>query len=189
MDGCRFSNHLQLHLSNNPTHSVSPLVFSGGRLYFSFVSDPQSLSFLVIGYGNTLRSDDGVGPKVAEAVRALNLAGVCVIACHQLTPELAEPISQSRVAVFVDAAADASTQVQIRKLEPSESPQIMTHAADPRTMLVLACDLFDHAPEAWWLTIPVENLGFGEGLSARAEAGLKAAIAHIQELYRRFHMS
>ena len=31
---------------------------------------------LVIGYGNTLRGDDGVGPKVAEAVAALALPGV-----------------------------------------------------------------------------------------------------------------
>jgi hydrogenase maturation protease len=153
------------------------------------VSDSQSPSFLVIGYGNTLRRDDGVGPKVAEAVHALNLPGVRAIACHQLTPELAEPISQSRVAVFVDAAADASTEVQIRKLEPDESPQVMTHATDPQTMLALARDLFGHTPEAWWLTIPVENLGFGEGLSAGAEAGLKAAIAHIRELHCRLRRS
>ena len=30
---------------------------------------------LVIGYGNTLRGDDGVGPRVAEAVEKLNLPG------------------------------------------------------------------------------------------------------------------
>ena len=35
---------------------------------------------LVIGYGNTLRRDDGVGPRVAEAVEGLRLAGVRTIA-------------------------------------------------------------------------------------------------------------
>ena len=177
-----FLNHPQIHLSNYPTHSLSPLVFSAGRLYFSFVSDSQSPSFLVIGYGNTLRRDDGVGPKVAEAVRALNLAGVRAIACHQLTPELAEPISQSRVVVFIDAAVDAPAKVQIRKLEPNVSSQISTHAADPQTMLALARDLFGHAPEAWWLRIQVENLGFGEELSPLARRGYETALKKIRAL-------
>ena len=36
----------------------------------------DSRDFLVIGYGNTLRGDDGVGPRVAEAIEKLNLPGV-----------------------------------------------------------------------------------------------------------------
>ena len=68
---------------------------------------------LVIGYGNTLRSDDGVGPKVADAVAALALIGVRALACPLLTPELADPVSQARVAVFVDAAVDAPLEVQL----------------------------------------------------------------------------
>ncbi|HEY9173382.1 MAG TPA: hydrogenase maturation protease, partial [Verrucomicrobiae bacterium] len=51
---------------------------------------------LVIGYGNTLRRDDGIGPKVAEAVAELNLPGVRSLACPQLTPELAEPIAHAK---------------------------------------------------------------------------------------------
>ncbi len=42
---------------------------------------------LVIGYGNSLRSDDGVGPFVAEAVEALRLPGVHTLICQQLSPE------------------------------------------------------------------------------------------------------
>ena len=68
---------------------------------------------LVIGYGNTLRGDDGVGPKVAEAVEALQLPGVRTLVCQQLSPEHAEPISRARVVVFVDAAVDAPREVQI----------------------------------------------------------------------------
>ena len=35
----------------------------------------RATNLLVIGYGNTLRGDDGLGPRVAEAVAALNLPG------------------------------------------------------------------------------------------------------------------
>src|SRR5664279_923389 len=110
-------------------------------------SQQPPAGLLVIGYGNTLRSDDGVGPRVADAVAALALPGVHALNCPLLTPELADPISQARVAVFVDAAVDASREVQLRKLEPAGSSQIMAHAASPATLLALARDVFGHSPE------------------------------------------
>ena len=142
-------------------------------------------NFLVIGYGNELRSDDGVGPKVARAVAELKLPDVDSVACHQLTPELAEEISRARSVVFVDAAVDAGPGIQLGALEPARTGQIMAHAADPQTLLALARDLFGKAPEAWSLTIAAENLDFGEALSPRTQAGLAAALARIQELVGR----
>ena len=137
---------------------------------------------LVIGYGNTLRSDDGVGLKVAEAVAALNLPGVHTLICQQLLPEHAEPISQSERVVFVDAAFDPPKEVRLRPLEPNESSQVPGHAADPRTVLALARNVFGHAPCAWWLTIPASEFRFGEELSPLAQAGFETALAQIRAL-------
>ena len=144
-------------------------------------NDPAR-EFLVIGYGNELRGDDGVGPKVTAAVEALHLPGVYTLICQQLSPEHAEPVSQARVVVFVDAAVDAPREVQFRKLEPAGSSQLMAHAADPRTMLALARDVFGHVPEAWWLTIPAEHTGFTEELSPSVQRGLKEAVDKIRAL-------
>ena len=141
-------------------------------------------ALLVIGYGNTLRSDDGVGPRVAEAVGSLRLPGVRTLICQQLSPEHADPISQSDAVVFVDAAVDASKEVRLHPLEPNESSQLMAHAADPRTMLALARDVFGHAPRAWWLTIPAVNLEFSETLSPEAKRGCDEAVERIQTLCR-----
>jgi hydrogenase maturation protease len=137
---------------------------------------------LVIGYGNTLRSDDGVGPKVAEAIAALDLPEVWTLACDLLTPELADPIAKVDAVVFVDAAVDAPREVRFRALEPAASSQIMAHAADPRTMLALARDVFGHAPRAWWLTIPVENVEMGEKLSAFAQRGFERAVEEVRRM-------
>jgi hydrogenase maturation protease len=139
---------------------------------------------LVIGYGNTLRRDDGVGPKVADAVAALALPGVRALACPLLTPELADPVSRARIAVFVDAAVDAPREVQLRKLAPADSSQIMAHAANPATVLALVRDVFGHAPEAWLLTVPVENISIGEELSAFGRRGLEIAVGEIKKLAR-----
>ncbi len=137
---------------------------------------------LVIGYGNTLRRDDGVGPKVADAVAALGVPGVRALACPLLTPELAETVSHASVVIFVDAAVDAPREVRTRSLTPAASSQVMAHAASPATLLALARDVFGHAPKAWWLTIPVEDIGIGEELSHSARRGLKVALEEIKRL-------
>ena len=51
---------------------------------------------LVIGYGNTLRQDDGVGPYVAERFEELGLPGVRTLVEAQLSPEHAEVISMAK---------------------------------------------------------------------------------------------
>ena len=138
--------------------------------------------FLVIGYGNTLRGDDGVGVRVAEAVAALQLPGVHAMSCHQLSPEDAEHVSQAGRVVFVDAAAGGFSEVQLVPLSPGETTQLMAHAADPRTVLALAREIFGHAPAAWALTIPAARMGFSEELSPQAQQGLKQAVQWIRKL-------
>ena len=140
----------------------------------------QERGSLVIGYGNTLRGDDGVGVRVAEAVEAWGMPGVKVIACHQLMPELAEAVARAQRVVFVDAALDAPREVQWRRLEPAQSSQLIAHAADPRTLLAMARDVYQHCPEAWWLTIPIDVTAFAESLSPFAEQGLAQALEHLR---------
>ena len=138
--------------------------------------------FLVIGYGNTLRSDDGVGLKVAAAVELAGLPGVRALACHQLTPELAEPVAQARAVVFVDAAVGAPAGIQVVELAPAAAGQILAHVSDPKTLLALARDLFGRCPPAWWVTIPIQNTDFGEELSPLAREGMQSALEKIRAL-------
>jgi len=58
---------------------------------------------LLIGYGNTLRSDDGAGQKIANIVSEWNLPQWRSLSVHQLTPELALDIAQADLVIFVDA--------------------------------------------------------------------------------------
>lgn len=62
---------------------------------------------IIVGFGNTLRGDDGLGQAVAAVLAAAPPEGADVLACHQLTPELAEQLAAAALAVFVDAAAGA----------------------------------------------------------------------------------
>ena len=133
---------------------------------------------LVIGYGNELRRDDGVGPRAARAVAAWQLPGVEGVAAHQLTPELAERIGEAERVVFVDAGQD--DVVLARPVGPGRTAQALGHTGDPRELLALAEALYGHRPEVWLMTLPAPDLGFGEGLSAMAEHGLAEALRQIR---------
>jgi hydrogenase maturation protease len=137
---------------------------------------------LVIGYGNTLRNDDAVGPLVVEEIERLHLPGVTTLVCPLLTPELAEPVSQADQVVFVDASIEPARDVQLRELAAAGSSRILAHSANPQTVLALARDLFGHAPQTWCLSIPVENLELGEELTALARAGMRSAVETIIRL-------
>jgi hydrogenase maturation protease len=151
----------------------------------SFSTPTDHPALLVLGYGNTLRCDDGVGPRAAETVSAWAMPGVSTLECPLLTPELAEPISRALSVVFVDAAVDAPRDVQLRELRPAESSQLMAHAADPQTMLALARDVFGASPKAWLLTIPVENMAIGDTLTPFAQRGLETALKELRSLAER----
>src|SRR5262245_33122909 len=87
---------------------------------------------VVIGYGSELRGDDGIGPRVAEAVGARGWPGVRALALHQLTPELAEVLAGARVAVFVDARAGGGDgAIEVCRVGPAGAGCAMTHAGSP----------------------------------------------------------
>jgi hydrogenase maturation protease len=137
---------------------------------------------LVIGYGNTLRRDDGVGPRVAEAVAELNLSNISCIVCHQLTPELAQRISRSRRVVFVDATVNLRSGIQMEEVTPAETSRILAHVVNPRTVLALARDIFGRCPIAWILTIGIKDTDLGEELSPVGRKGMQEAIELIRNL-------
>ncbi len=137
---------------------------------------------LVIGFGNSLRRDDGVGAEVAARVERWKQPGVRALACQQLTPELAEAISSAGLVVFVDAQqAGASGAVRARRLSASSSGDLQPHRSDLRALLALTRALFGTCPPAWLITIPVLDFGFGEQLSVSAERGVAAALRLIQK--------
>ena len=142
---------------------------------------------LVIGYGNTLRSDDGVGVRVAQAVGAQGLPGVVALAVHQLTPELAECLALAERAVFVDARlAKEGTDIDFSPVEPSSAMGSGGHISDPRSLLAMAEWLYGHAPRAWLLTFPGAEFSIGEDLSAMAARGIDRALERIAILARRW---
>lgn len=145
----------------------------------------MSYPVLVIGYGNTLRQDDGFGWRVAERLLEEPTEGIQVIACHQLTPELAEPLSRCRIAVFVDAReGEPAGQLEWETISAVPSAKAsFTHSARPADLCLMAQTLYGSAPaQAYLLTVRSVHFGHAEGLSPEVEKAVDEATAAIKRL-------
>jgi hydrogenase maturation protease len=147
----------------------------------------QNSQFLVIGYGSVLHSDDAVGQKVAEAVADWRMPEVSTVAATQLTPDLAERISQVDEVFFVDAAIKPIKPNKPRRcfglirLQPAhDAYELGQHFGDPRTLLALAQVLYGRCPRAWLITIPGQNFDLGETLSPETQCGMAQTLDHIR---------
>jgi Ni,Fe-hydrogenase maturation factor len=97
-----------------------------------------------------------------------------------LTRVLADLIGTAARVVFVDAGQD--DVVLTRPIEPGRAAPVLGHTGEPRGLLALAEALYGRRPEAWLITLPAPELGFGEGLSAAAEHALAEALRQIRTL-------
>ena len=149
------------------------------------MSGERAPDLLMIGYGNPLREDDGVGWAAADLLRAeLPAARARCIACHQLMPELAEPVSLAGAVLFVDArASGAPGALEIRPLAPdTELLAGMTHMLGPGALLALAERLYGRCPPAQLATVVGVSFGYGEGLSPAVRAALPELVARARAL-------
>lgn len=133
-------------------------------------------SILVIGYGNSGRLDDGLGPALALAVEGFCLPHVTVEIKHQLTVEDAETVSQHEFVIFADASVNCSEPYEIKEIDASPGNRFSSHEMSPEGILAIASELFDSRPTGWMLSIRGYNFDeFGEELSKLAQDNLKAA--------------
>lgn len=139
---------------------------------------------LVIGYGNTMRGDDALGWCVADRLRKRERPGVEVIASHQLTPEMAEPVGAARRVIFVDAREDIPPgEIRIERIKPcASSPSSFTHQFDPWGLLVSAHELFGGTPVALLVGVGGEDFSLSDTMSPRLTKALEPVIALIKDL-------
>jgi hydrogenase maturation protease len=142
-------------------------------------------SYLIIGYGNTLRSDDGVGYLIAETIATWNLPQVKAIARHQLTPDLVEDIALMETVIFIDAIArEINTEAAIVTLPIPKKVRdnFSLHRLEPGTLLEMVRILYKRMPEAYQMLIPAIDFSFGENLSQLTKNSMAIALERLKNL-------
>jgi hydrogenase maturation protease len=138
---------------------------------------------LVIGYGNTLRGDDGAGFLAAELLRdRLCDPEIEVLVQHQLTPELMEPISRAALVIFIDASVSGRPgKVQRIPLRPAPACARFTHHATPESLLAGAQSLYHHTPEATLYTIPGHSFETGQDLTPAVRQAVNELVDSLEK--------
>lgn len=138
---------------------------------------PHRIRCLILACGNSMRSDDGAGPYLAEwaAEHFREQLGVRVVSRQQWTPELAEDISQAESVIFIDSSAESSPgAVQLVSVEPAEDrPGLQTHHLSAGRLLSLCSELYASMPRhAYLLTVGMGSTELGSTFSRAMLAAL-----------------
>jgi hydrogenase maturation protease len=140
---------------------------------------------LILACGNTLRSDDGVGPWLADWVekRFSSQPEIRVIARQQWTPDLAEDIAHADSVLFIDCSIESAPgAVRIVEVHPAAATQgLATHHLAAPELLALSRELYDSLPRnAQLLTIGAASTELGETFSPAVTAALPRACALLE---------
>ena len=149
---------------------------------------------LVVGFGNLLRTDDGIGAATVERLdadrrfdRARADGRLRVFWTHQLTPELAVDFAAADVVVLVDADVQlAPGNLDVRPVDAATasagSGPGMTHHVDAATIAAMCRDLYGGSPEVWIVGVGPASMEVGEQLSDVVSAAVPRVVEAIVQV-------
>ena len=141
-------------------------------------------SILLIGVGNTLRTDDGVGfylcdrieTHFGDAVRVVKTCGPEIL--------LAEAVSQARFLLVIDAV-EKGPPFRFVPLLPLQGPwdpgPFTSHLFSWPAILKASECLYGKSPESELLAVRGYDFGIGEKLSPACEKNADNAFLHFKE--------
>ncbi|HIQ00635.1 MAG TPA: hydrogenase maturation protease [Anaerolineales bacterium] len=149
----------------------------------------SQLAILIVGLGNPLRGDDGIGPRVVAELRRRGLPeGVEAIDGGSGGLDLLRVIEGWGQVVVVDAADVGREPGQFVRFTPEEArlmeapDRFSLHHASLAEALSLARALDHPLPPLVVFGVQPERIGWGEGLSPAVEEAISALVeAVLQE--------
>jgi hydrogenase maturation protease len=127
---------------------------------------------LVVGIGNELRSDDGVGARIVRELPGRPDVETTVV--HQLTLDLVATLGRAERVLFVDAHA-SETRLRLARVPERDGMLAMGHALAPEALIAWTSVECGRAPEGWVLSVPARSFEIGEALSPDVERAVPAA--------------
>ncbi len=142
---------------------------------------------LIVGYGNPLAGDDAAGWRAAEALEArFRDPAVRVVACRQLTPELAEEVARAALVIFLDAGVDAPPgALHCRPVGRPPDAMLFSHQMTPEAVIETSERLYGRRPEAVLFSVGARSFQAGAGLSSEVERALPVLLDQVCELVKR----
>ncbi len=136
-------------------------------------------NILVIGIGNPLRCDDGVGPYVADCIEAKGIKRVKVWVTQQLYVEDVESMLEFERIILVDASTDGPP-LDFRQVESSEGGALSSsHHLSAEMLINLARSIYHKDPRIQLCSIRGNRFEVGDQISPDVLTCAKEAVLLI----------
>jgi hydrogenase maturation protease len=140
---------------------------------------------LLIGIGNSGRSDDGLGWAFLDRIQQQATFDGQVEYRYQLQIEDAALISDAEHVIFIDSyRGELLDGFQLTRCEPSSEFAFTTHVLPPGAVLSLCRDLYGRVPRADVLMIQGTCWDLRIGMSPEAERRLENALQFFERYWQ-----
>ena len=133
----------------------------------------------LIGIGNVLRGDDGLGNYIVEKIEQLHIKNVRTIIVHQLHVELLEELKDFDSIIFVDASLKSDEFIFEEIKSNSSAPLSSSHRINAEMFVQLARKLYQSNTRFYSCAIKGYDFDMGENLSPQAKSNTEKAIEQL----------
>lgn len=140
----------------------------------------EGKNFLVVGIGNPLRCDDGLGMLLAGQIAQRNIPGVTVITSQLLNLELLEDALGYAKILVIDASAVGEGLVFKKIQVIQNAPAASSHHLSPEFFLAMARELYEKDLNLYVCSLRGYNFEVGNTLSPQVLGLLPQALAEIE---------
>ena len=138
----------------------------------------------IVGIGNTLRSDDGIGAYIARAIETMDVPNVDCLTVHQLQTELVEELIHYDTIILTDAA-EQDLEIDFKPLGDMKNAISSSHHINAEMLYSVADKMFDKKLNIFLCAVKGENFEIGEKISSIAKERAKQAIELIVDFIRK----
>lgn len=147
---------------------------------------------LILGIGNPIRQDDGLGLYCIDLMKNSRSEGksklVDYMAVHQLDVIHSEIFARYSLLILIDAdALNGPESVRIEEIEPEAKGHPFTsHIGSVSDILALTRRLHGTSPKTYLVAVRGASFEVGEGLSPTALHNAVEAVAAVESLIDKF---
>ena len=138
----------------------------------------------IVGVGNSLRSDDGIGHYVCRCIEIMNLPDVETLIVHQLEVEMIEKFLMYELIIIADGSVKQN-DVEIFRVDEQVAATTSSHHVSAAALQHLAALLYDRKLPLYVCAVKGETFDFGEKISVagkkRADQAANKILALVNE--------
>jgi hydrogenase maturation protease len=138
-------------------------------------------NILLVGVGNTLRGDDGIGAYICSCIDALKMPGVQTLMTQQLDTALLDELMEADHIIIADASFEGKA-VDFFKVSGNEPiPVSSSHHMSAPLLMQMAKTIYQKELSMMICAVAGYRFSMKEKLSARAKKNADKAVAAIVE--------